>query len=860
MDSPVISPTTEVIRKLEELEFADKYTKDKKMEKIRDFIASPQFNEPRNDGLDTLIIFIRKGQYESKHFFDCIKLLVDNNIDINYKDDEGRTALSWAKEIYIKEQIRRLGLVEVDEDNKNKSRLINESNKRLKQLKMTIELLEGKVKILDPQSILSSDWFKRLENCQKEGNIDYISGINKYETKYENGNKFNPIEECFKEKWLIPIAYILDTECTNGKVAVLGKENENKEILLKLTLREDEKICEFLCGILRKFQLKSHSYMDCYRKIMDIIKNKNQQNLYSILNGKDYLGRTPLFYAIRYADAETMLELLGSGASLGSTNGSGKMLIEIIKPSILEKHLDSCVRERLEYKPDKRAKETVYHIDCRSIIPPPTQINGCCGAGGWKSINHWYKYWNNTNANQSANSEEIQSSLSNGISNTTASVIQYQSASSQVSIRVNETEIHNEQINTNQNTTGGDNSQLSNDLPNTIGPNTQGHVNINTQNEKDPFLPNNNTNKESSTHNRDNVNSERSSNDTQNNNEKENTENDKCNKYIVFESDVIYYISTIASLKDLMKHPVISTFLLQKRKSLRSTFWMYFLFYILFLISLIMFACIDNLKFMEKKTVICIGIIILIITFIRKIIEIIVTKRSYFLLENCIELLFIISMIIGMSLYDNKLRDFQKQLSAIAFLLAAFEFMIMLGIFPSCSTNMAMLRTVLINYVKFLTWYSALLLGFAFSFYTVFQCENMSFINFFESIFKTIVMTTGEFDSESLNFGDNTTTKCINKIIFILFIFMIPIVLLNLLNGLAFNDIQNITKDAEITANITLAKNVKLMEKLVEQIGLVKYSRLFKRGAIFKYKLTESENSKFKNEFDSILDKNDKGN
>lgn len=54
-------------------------------------------------------------------------------------------------------------------------------------------------------------------------------------------------------------------------------------------------------------------------------------------------------------------------------------------------------------------------------------------------------------------------------------------------------------------------------------------------------------------------------------------------------------------------------------------------------------------------------------------------------------------------------------------------------------------------------------------------------------------MLTGEFDEDNL-----TTDTVTNKLVVILFVFFIPIVLVNLLTGLAVSDTQEIKNDAEI--------------------------------------------------------------
>ncbi|XP_052738220.1 uncharacterized protein LOC112051472 isoform X4 [Bicyclus anynana] len=118
--------------------------------------------------------------------------------------------------------------------------------------------------------------------------------------------------------------------------------------------------------------------------------------------------------------------------------------------------------------------------------------------------------------------------------------------------------------------------------------------------------------------------------------------------------------------------------------------------------------------------------------------------------------------------------------------------------------------------------------AFALSFYTLFkrgeEQEDQKASNpnntdqveedFFEdpgrSLFKTIVMMTGEFDVGSIEFSTFPVTS---HIIFILFVFMVPIVLFNLLNGLAVSDTQEIRSNAELLGHISRIKLISHYER-----------------------------------------------
>jgi hypothetical protein len=116
--------------------------------------------------------------------------------------------------------------------------------------------------------------------------------------------------------------------------------------------------------------------------------------------------------------------------------------------------------------------------------------------------------------------------------------------------------------------------------------------------------------------------------------------------------------------------------------------------------------------------------------------------------------------------------------------------------------------------------YVTLLIAFAFSFYILFKGSSEQgkadmFANPLVSILKTIVMFTGEFEASNLSFG---TVPFASHVIFLLFVVLVSIVLLNLLNGLAVNDTGEITKKAEVLSLAARAKLISRIERLVNAL------------------------------------------
>jgi len=158
--------------------------------------------------------------------------------------------------------------------------------------------------------------------------------------------------------------------------------------------------------------------------------------------------------------------------------------------------------------------------------------------------------------------------------------------------------------------------------------------------------------------------------------------------------------------------------------------------------------------------------------------------------------------------------QFRSQLAAVAIFLSWMELVLLIGRHPRVSAYVEMFKVVTWNFLKFLAWYSVLILAFALSFYLLFKdtaTDPGNFRNPGLAMFKSAVMATGEFDASNIPFGDDINTS---HLLFVLFIFLVSIVLFNLLNGLAVSDTQAIRKDAELVGIIYRAKLITYIEKM----------------------------------------------
>ncbi|XP_001652261.2 transient receptor potential cation channel protein painless [Aedes aegypti] len=292
----------------------------------------------------------------------------------------------------------------------------------------------------------------------------------------------------------------------------------------------------------------------------------------------------------------------------------------------------------------------------------------------------------------------------------------------------------------------------------------------------------------------------------------------------------IVYMSKSSDLKHLLKHPVISSFVLIKW--LRLSLY----FYINFVICTCFFLCFtwyvvgcygqDNVDQFLKESLRMLSLLGATYMALRELGQMMLHAKMYFKsLENWMELVLIVAS------FTVLVKEFQHEIrqviSAVVILLSAFEFTLLVGSLPvlSISTHMVMLKTVSKNFLKSLILYSIVLVSFAFCFYTLFNVGSAKsnaagadgdadgnedkfnkFADIRTSLLKTVVMLTGEFEAANIQFDANSTSY----LIFVLFIFFVAIVIFNLMNGLAVSDTAAIKAEAEL---IGLSQKVEVISK-----------------------------------------------
>lgn len=315
---------------------------------------------------------------------------------------------------------------------------------------------------------------------------------------------------------------------------------------------------------------------------------------------------------------------------------------------------------------------------------------------------------------------------------------------------------------------------------------------------------------------------------------------------IVAETNVLLQMSEMRNLRPLLLHPLMHSFLNLKWYAIRKYFWLNVAFYVLFWLFLSLYMifvygparqatieeceeagtlttrsfdpnCIIPMR--QHERALWFGTFVLcILLMMREIFQIIVSPVRYFLsFENWLELCLVTGTFMVL-LTDSQNNNIRCHIAAVAIFLSWMELVLLVGRHPFLSTNVEMFKVVLCNFLKFLAWYSMLILAFAISFYILFknsssECEQRPslFVNPIVATFKAIVMTAGEFDTSSIPFEEHPVTS---HLLFLLFVFLVAIVLVNLLNGLAVNDTQAIKADAELVAITSRARLIAYIETI----------------------------------------------
>merc|ERR1719499_1366971 len=238
--------------------------------------------------------------------------------------------------------------------------------------------------------------------------------------------------------------------------------------------------------------------------------------------------------------------------------------------------------------------------------------------------------------------------------------------------------------------------------------------------------------------------------------------------------------------------------------------------------------------FIISKTSLYIPISILVgILILRELLQLAVSLKRYLSsFENWIELAMISLVIALISNNSEEALLRNRHLSLIALVFSWAELITLIGRHPKllhCNVYVTMFYRVLNSFFFFLLWYSLFIIAFGLGFYIMLHDDppnnphgldendkNPFFFNrTWISLVKTSAMFVGELEFSDIPINSETYFGMLAYAFFLTFVFLIVVVLMNLLNGLAVNDTSDIKQKAEIYSYISRVETISYMESIL---------------------------------------------
>ncbi|XP_075985740.1 transient receptor potential cation channel subfamily A member 1-like [Anticarsia gemmatalis] len=301
----------------------------------------------------------------------------------------------------------------------------------------------------------------------------------------------------------------------------------------------------------------------------------------------------------------------------------------------------------------------------------------------------------------------------------------------------------------------------------------------------------------------------------------------------------------------LLVHPLVESFLHLKWKILLPFFYTMIMLYGLYVMTLTMYVL--SVFFYKDRghktpswlepTVLAIFLdIIVILVIVQEALYIKMNTRYLLQLETWVKfvaMFLAVSLPYALALTNDATEDFPRHMATMALLLSWLEMMFLLSRFPNWGYYVLMFGKVSSNVIKILLTFSFLVIGFSLSFMVQFHHQT-PFEGPWAAFVKIMVMMTSEFDYGDLMEGmvpkspKNATnsTSILNgtemeysllvvRLIFLVFLILAAIVLMNLMVGVAVYDLHNL----QVLGNIRrLTKQVEFLISL-ETLVYNKYTK-----------------------------------
>ena len=288
----------------------------------------------------------------------------------------------------------------------------------------------------------------------------------------------------------------------------------------------------------------------------------------------------------------------------------------------------------------------------------------------------------------------------------------------------------------------------------------------------------------------------------------------------------------------LLSHPLCLSLIYQKwQKFGRMVFYLKFFLYFIFLFFYTGFVLICTPLHARLQTInntsVCVSrgtkadkekinviiffimgrIIVLILGFLQLILEfpqLISRGFDYVVdLNNLLEwIIYILAIIYAWPTIDHIISESQHHMDclthvtvgAIGIFFAWINLLLFIRKFPTLGIYVVMFLDVTKTFFKFSVTFILFIVAFALGFYTLLEDKfPLTYYNIGRAIVKTLVMMIGEFDFDDLFNGGEVHPPVITWLLFIVFVIIMTILLMNLMVGLAVDDIKVVLDQAAMT-------------------------------------------------------------
>ena len=218
---------------------------------------------------------------------------------------------------------------------------------------------------------------------------------------------------------------------------------------------------------------------------------------------------------------------------------------------------------------------------------------------------------------------------------------------------------------------------------------------------------------------------------------------------------------------------------------------------------------------------------LLVVFILREILQMTVSMKRYLTsLENWIELGIIVLTSILLAT-ESTSYELNRHLAAIAIVLSWAELIVLIGRHPKLkeyNIYVTMFLRVMKTFLLFFTWYSLFIIAFGLGFFILLhkevdpdakEEEYVFFNKAWLSLVKTTTMFVGELEFGDLPFDLDSDLAPLSYLFFLSFVFLIVVVLMNLLNGLAVSDTGLIREQAEIFSYRSQVETISTFESML---------------------------------------------